>query len=978
MSLAPLGLATDYEWRREQDLGRLQDEAIRQREQELTSLHGEAMVENEKRAITYDNFASLGLLSPPVAAGVPVTQQNANTISAYWNGVTVISGDIGSLDRHLYRRVGEEDDRLRADSHPAYKVIHEQPNVTTTAVHFWETITSHAVSWGNGYAEIEWDNAMRPIGLWLITPDLIEPKVEVFADRRGRLTSRIYYLYRGSTRIEAEDIFHVAGLGFDGVRGYSPVYLARQSLGLTIAAERFGSSFFGGGAWPGLAIEHPKNLSLPAHERLKSSISDNHVGPDRAHRMIVLEEGMKISKPITIPPNDAQFLECVVPETDIALADGTRKRAVDVAVGDCVWGWSESDGLIPSRIEAVAANGVHPVLTIRTHRGREITVTKNHPFLASRRARCERCGRNHRADVSMASGWIKAEDLSVGDYLSTLDGVSWVGTNEMAAEDAYFVGAMLGDGSIRKKNAMAFSNKDAGVLAAVGSAAATYGADLRHRSGVDYELCGGAKIGRPSRTETLAQTNPLRSFFAELGLLGTDSYSKFIPDAVFRSGFEQVRGVLAGLFDTDGSVRKVKAGEQPMAYVCTTSRRLASDAQHALAMIGIQAAIRTQQPTRERTAVRYEVTVCGRENVRRLSALPLRHDGKAKRLAHWAASATPKERDVFRRMDRIVAITAEPPRATVAITVEGTHSHVTAGLISHNTRSFQIEEVARWLNLPVHKLKHKSGERPGGNFEANELDYCVTTLMPWTTRIEQECDRKLISPSQRSTYYTEHNFQKRLKTDTDTRMRAWKALYEMEVVDSDLIARRENLPKPKPRPVPASAPAAPVNEPIVLPSSTTRGDPGGHGPIADERVASAARGVAMDAVGRFSRREAQAVRRASKKGAEGFQSWAETFYRDEGPVLRGFLRPAVVLSLACRGLMGDPDRVAEALSARYLDRSKEDLLGLPAKDLAGRADDMVTRWETGRVQDLAEEILIIRPEDAQTSVGGEKCRFRTG
>ena len=146
------------------------------------------------RELTRDQFDQLGLSQPPTAAGVVVSQQTALTVSAYWNGINVIAGDIGVLDRFLYKRLGD-DDRERATAHPVYRVVHDAPNEYMTPQVFWQTIVAHALSWGGGYAEIEWDNAMRFIALWPIAPDCIEPKVEVLTDAAGRKSCWLYYLY---------------------------------------------------------------------------------------------------------------------------------------------------------------------------------------------------------------------------------------------------------------------------------------------------------------------------------------------------------------------------------------------------------------------------------------------------------------------------------------------------------------------------------------------------------------------------------------------------------------------------------------------------------------------------------------------------------------------------------------------------------------------------------------------------------------
>jgi HK97 family phage portal protein len=295
-----LRLADDFEWRREEDLGRLRDEALRDREQQLGALHSEALADHEKRDITYEQFQSMGFVSPPTTAGVTVTQMTAFQVSAWWCGINVIAGDLAGLDFDLYRRAGD-DDREKVSNHPVAKIL-GQPNEFMVPMIFWQTLMAHVLGWGNAYAEIEWDQAMRPIALWPIMPNEIEPVAVARKDARGRKSTAIAYRYRGQEPlIAAEDILHIPGLGFDGIRGYSVVSLARQSLGLTLAAERFGGSFFGNGAWTGLVLEHPRQLTTPAIERLKASVEDMHKGSEKAFKLFVAEEGMKVARPVTMP-----------------------------------------------------------------------------------------------------------------------------------------------------------------------------------------------------------------------------------------------------------------------------------------------------------------------------------------------------------------------------------------------------------------------------------------------------------------------------------------------------------------------------------------------------------------------------------------------------------------------------------------------------------------------------------------------------
>ena len=101
-------------------------------------------------------------------------------------------------------------------------------------------------------------------------------------------------------------MFHIAGLGFDGLVGYSPIAMAKNAIGMAIACEEFGSKFFSNGATPSGTIEYPGKLKDPV--AVRDSWNASFGGSVNAGKIAVLEEGMKYS-PISISPNEAQFLE---------------------------------------------------------------------------------------------------------------------------------------------------------------------------------------------------------------------------------------------------------------------------------------------------------------------------------------------------------------------------------------------------------------------------------------------------------------------------------------------------------------------------------------------------------------------------------------------------------------------------------------------------------------------------------------------
>ena len=110
----------------------------------------------------------------------------------------------------------------------------------------------------------------------------------------------------GDIILRQEDVLHIPGLGFDGLIGYSPIAMARNAVGMTMACEEYGASFFANGANPGGVLEHPGVLKDPA--KVRDSWNAVYRGTTNAHKIAVLEEGMKYQQ-IGIPPEEAQFLE---------------------------------------------------------------------------------------------------------------------------------------------------------------------------------------------------------------------------------------------------------------------------------------------------------------------------------------------------------------------------------------------------------------------------------------------------------------------------------------------------------------------------------------------------------------------------------------------------------------------------------------------------------------------------------------------
>lgn len=173
------------------------------------------------------------------SSGKRVNERSAMQMTAVYSCVRILSEAIASLPLNVYR-YNEDGGKEKALSHPLYKLLHDEPNPEMTSFVFRETLMTHLLLWGNAYAQIIRNGKGEVIALYPLMPD----RMSVERDNKGTL----YYKYTKITEdaptmdgttvyLDASDILHVPGLGFDGLVGYSPIAMAKNAIGLAIAAE---------------------------------------------------------------------------------------------------------------------------------------------------------------------------------------------------------------------------------------------------------------------------------------------------------------------------------------------------------------------------------------------------------------------------------------------------------------------------------------------------------------------------------------------------------------------------------------------------------------------------------------------------------------------------------------------------------------------------------------------------------------------
>jgi HK97 family phage portal protein len=244
---------------------------------------------------------SSAFLPAPVLSGVAVTPETALTFAAVFAAINVLASDTASLPLEVVRR--RAGGRAPVTSHPATEVLGSAPNDDTTPFRYFQACMGHVLGWGNSYSEIERDAGGYPVALHILSP---RPADTWPVRTKGGVLQ--YAADGGRRTVAAEDVLHLAGLSWDGLIGYSPVALQRQTMGLGIAQVEFGAAFYGNGTSPRGALKVARRLSPEGKRNLRESWEGVHSQTVNAHRLAILEEGTEWQN-ISISPVDAEYLE---------------------------------------------------------------------------------------------------------------------------------------------------------------------------------------------------------------------------------------------------------------------------------------------------------------------------------------------------------------------------------------------------------------------------------------------------------------------------------------------------------------------------------------------------------------------------------------------------------------------------------------------------------------------------------------------
>ncbi|WP_240790400.1 phage portal protein [Rhodobacter sp. SY28-1] len=237
-------------------------------------------------------LALFGVLSS--ASGLPVTAASAMRVPAVKRAVSLIAESVATIPFKTY----VTETRETAQDHPSYSIVHDWANDWTSAETLREQLTVDALLTGDGYAQVVRNAEGKVLELHRMDPSAVQMERNDF----GEPTYRIRLQDGGEAILAYSDVLHLQGMG-----GVSPVTMAREAIGLALAAEQHLSNFFKNGGRPSGVILHPNKLEAETSKKLAASWFASH-GGDKAGSTAILDEGMDY-KQIAAQLADSEFSE---------------------------------------------------------------------------------------------------------------------------------------------------------------------------------------------------------------------------------------------------------------------------------------------------------------------------------------------------------------------------------------------------------------------------------------------------------------------------------------------------------------------------------------------------------------------------------------------------------------------------------------------------------------------------------------------
>lgn len=262
------------------------------------------------------------ILAVPSNTKQAISADSVLSLSTVWRAVNIISDSIASLPVNVMQ-MGTDGSRQIALRHPVQRQMAFQPSPLYSKYNFFQTLVTHALLYGNGYAEINRERVTGyPKNYTIIAPDRVTAKTkngQIYYEYTEQPTDPAAGIMTPTIReIRAGNMIHINGISWNGITGLNVIKFLADNFGLALANQQYLVKFFSDGATISGVLKHPGRLTPDAIKRLQSSWQGTYSGSGNSGKVAIVEEGMEYQQ-IGLSPQQAG-------------AEGTKKLTIsDIA-----------------------------------------------------------------------------------------------------------------------------------------------------------------------------------------------------------------------------------------------------------------------------------------------------------------------------------------------------------------------------------------------------------------------------------------------------------------------------------------------------------------------------------------------------------------------------------------------------------------------------------------------------------------------
>lgn len=234
-------------------------------------------------------------------AGQHVTESSALGLTAFYRAVTLISGTLAALPWKVYRTLDDDSRERVRDSWV------EDPGASVGLTPFaWrELVLTHLAMWGNFYGRLDTGGAGQILGLQPLHPAAVSIDVDPVS---GGKTFKVQMVSGETREYSPLQVLHVTGPSTDGVRGLSPLTIARNAIGSGLAGDEAAARMFENGALLSGLVTTEEDVDGDEATTIATQLNGKITGARNAGKLAFVNRALKFT-PWTSTAEDAQFIE---------------------------------------------------------------------------------------------------------------------------------------------------------------------------------------------------------------------------------------------------------------------------------------------------------------------------------------------------------------------------------------------------------------------------------------------------------------------------------------------------------------------------------------------------------------------------------------------------------------------------------------------------------------------------------------------